>query len=201
METPWWERLTELDLFLMSRAMLSKSLIQFSVDGWGCIPSFLFDLRPNYGGGNENNGDFLQKIPHIHCYTQCPQPCSRPPLTHISTRDSWRLTDKSGSVSWGRLYLSPGSGCTQGSVCTFQESVSPILCKFWQLYGGINGDLLQEGLCHTQGCCPQSPCPCGSPLLTHASAGDTQTLKGRSGSVSVGSPGAHKVLFEPSKCL
>ena len=37
-------------------AMLSKSLIQFSVDGWGCVPSLLFDLRPNYGGGNEDNG-------------------------------------------------------------------------------------------------------------------------------------------------
>ena len=36
-----------------------------------------------------------------------------------------------------------------------------------------------------------------------ASAGDTQTFKGRSGSVSVGSlgPGVHKVLFEPSKHL
>ena len=29
----------------------------------------------------------------------------------------------------------------------------------------------------------------------------TQTLKGRSGSVSVGSPGVHKVLFEPSEYL
>ena len=37
--------------------------------------------------------------------------------------------------------------------------------------------------------------------LTRTSIGDTQTLKGRSGSVSVGSPGAHKVLFEPSKHL
>ena len=27
-----------------------------------------------------------------------------------------------------------------------------ILCKFWQLYGGVNGDLLQEGLCHTKVC-------------------------------------------------
>ena len=70
-----------------------------------------------------------------------------------------------------------------------------------QLYGEVNSDLLQEGLCHTQVCCTQSPC-C-SPLLTQTSAGDTQTLKGRSGSVSVGSlgPGAHKVLFEPSKHL
>ena len=45
----------------MGRAMLSKSLIQFSVDGRGCVPSLLFDLRPNYGGGNEDNGDLLQK--------------------------------------------------------------------------------------------------------------------------------------------
>ena len=32
----------------------------------------------------------------------------------------------------------------------------PVLCKFWQLCGGINGDLLQEGLFHTQLCCTQS---------------------------------------------
>ena len=37
--------------------------------------------------------------------------------------------------------------------------------------------------------------------LTCTSTGDTQTLKGRSGSVSVGSPSTHKVLFEPSKHL
>ena len=57
--------------------------------------------------------------------------------------------------------------------------------------------------CVTQVCCTQSPCPCGKPLVTHASAGDTQTLKGRSGSVSVGSlgRGMHKCLFEPSECL
>ena len=24
-----------------------------------------------------------------------------------------------------------------------------VLCKFWQLYGGINGNLFQEGLCHS----------------------------------------------------
>ena len=83
------------------RAMLSKSLIQFSVDGWGCLPSQLFDLRPNYGGGNEDNGDFLQKVPCRHCCTQCPQTCSRPLLTHACTRDSWTLMGMSGSVSCG----------------------------------------------------------------------------------------------------
>ena len=30
-------------LVLMGRAMFSKSLIQFSVDGWGCVPSLLFN--------------------------------------------------------------------------------------------------------------------------------------------------------------
>ena len=144
---------------------------------------------------------FKRSCARMHCHTQGPQPCSRPPPTHASTGDSWTLTGKSGSVSCGVLLLSPGSWCTQGFVCALQESVSPFLCKFWQLYGGVKGDLLQEGVCHTQVCCTQSPCPCGKQLLTHISTGDTQTLKGRFGSVSVGPPGVHKVLFEPSKCL
>ena len=75
----------------------------------------------------------------------------------------------------GSLLLSPGSWCAQGFVCALQESVSPGLCKLWWLYGGDHGDLLQEGLCHTQVCCTQSPCPCRRPLLTRTSAGDTQT--------------------------
>ena len=60
------------------------------------------------------------------------------------------------------------------------SSVSPGPCKFWGLYGGVNGNLLQEGLCHTQVCCTQSPSRCGSPLLTHTSTGDTQTQLSRS---------------------
>ena len=73
----------------------------------------------------------------------------------------------------GSLLLSPGSWCTQGFACALQESVSPVLCKFWWFYGGVNSNLLQEGFCHTKMCCTQSPC-C-RPLLTSASTGDTQT--------------------------
>ena len=40
----------------MGGAMLSKSLIQFSVEGQACVPCLLFDLRLNYGGGNEDKG-------------------------------------------------------------------------------------------------------------------------------------------------
>ena len=57
----------KLGVVLMGGAMLSKSLIQFSVEwgcvGWGCVLSLLFDLRPNYGGGNEDNGGLLQNVP------------------------------------------------------------------------------------------------------------------------------------------
>ena len=39
--------------------MLSKSLIQLSVNGQGCVPALLFDLRANYDGDNEDNSDLL----------------------------------------------------------------------------------------------------------------------------------------------
>ena len=77
MEASCWERLRgKLGLVLMGGAMLSKSLIQFSVEGWGCVPSLLFDLGPNYGGGNEDNGGLLQKVLSTHCRTQRPDPAA-----------------------------------------------------------------------------------------------------------------------------
>ena len=132
----------------------------------------------------------------MHCYTQCPQPCSRPPLTHAAAGDSWTLTGKSGSVSYGviapfswvlvhiKFFLCPPRVCF------------PVLCKFWQLCDGVNGTHLLEGLCHTQVCCTQNSCPCISLLLTRTSTGDTQTQF--LVSVSVGSlgPGAGQSLIE-----
>ena len=76
----------------------------------------------------------------------------------------WRLLDTQAS-----LYQ-----CTRFCLCSLRVYF-PVLCKFWKLYGGVNGGLFQEGLCHTQVCCTRSPCPCGSPLLTRTSTEDTQT--------------------------
>ena len=100
----------------------------------------------------------------------------------------------------GSLLLCPVSWFAQGSVCALQDSVSQVLYKFWWLYGGVNGDLLQEGLCYTQVYCTQSPCPCRSLLLTRTSSGDTQTqfclsLCGVSGSWSA------QGMLEPSERL
>ena len=74
----------------------------------------------------------------------------------------WRLLDTPGQVRvsllWGHcsFLLGPGAHKVLFVPC---KSVSPVLCKFWWLYGGVNGALLQEGLCHTLVCCTQSPCP------------------------------------------
>ena len=95
--------------------------------------------------------------------------------THASAETPGHSPASLGQSLVGSLLLSPGSWCAQGSVCALQESVSPFLTKFWQLYGGVNGDSLQEGLCHTQVCSIQGPYPCSSPLVTHTSTGDTQT--------------------------
>ena len=96
-------------LVLMGGAMLSKSLIQFTVDGQGCGPSLLFDLRLNYGGGNEDNGSLLQSS-HAHTITLSapnseaghhrPMP---PPETSGHSRASLSQS------LMGSLLLSPGS--------------------------------------------------------------------------------------------
>ena len=86
-----------------------------------------------------------------------------------------RLLDTHRQV-WVSLLWGPFSWlllCTRISLC-LPRVCSPALCKFWQLYGAVNGNLLPEGLCHTQVCCTQSLCPCGSPLLTCTSTGDAQ---------------------------
>ena len=159
---------------------------------------------PNYGWESGSYGDLLQKdlCQHarlLYSVPLTPWHATTDPHLHQRLLDTHRQAWV--SLLWCHCSFLLGLGVHNvlfvPSKCVFPQSC----VKFWQLYGGINGDLLQEGLCHTQGCCTQSPWPCGSPLLTRTSAGDSQTLKGRSGSVSVGSPGALKVLFEPSECL
>ena len=157
----------------MGKAMFSKSWIQFSVDGRGCAPSLLLDLRPNYGGGNEDNGDLLQKVPWCTAALRASDPAAghrRPTPPPETPRHSWACL---GQFLVGSLLFSPGSWCAEGFVCALQESVSPVLSNFWWFYGGVHGHPLQGGLCHTQVCCTQSPC--GRPLLTRTSTGDTQT--------------------------
>ena len=87
--------------------MLSKSLAQFSVAWRGCVLSLLFDLRPNYGGGNEDDGDLLQKVPCMHCTLIAPDPGDQATTNpHLL----WRILDTHRqvwvSLLWGHCSLS-----------------------------------------------------------------------------------------------
>ena len=75
---------------------------------------------PQYGGINEDNGDFPHKIPSMYYYSTCPQPFIRPPPTHAFTGDS---QTPHRHFSWGSLFLSPGSWCTR-FFCALRESIS-----------------------------------------------------------------------------
>ena len=175
--------------------MLSKFLIQFSVDGWGCVPSLIFDLGPNFGECNEDHGNLLLKIPCRHRYTQCPRPCSRPPPTHASTRDSWTLMGKSGSVCCG--VTAPFSWVLVHKVLLCPPRVCfPVLCKFWQLYDGLMATSSKRAYAMPRSAAPRAPAPAG----VHCQPGPLQeTLTHSSVSVSVGSlgPRAHKVCLSP----
>ena len=78
------------------------------------------------------------------------------------------------SLLWGHCSFLLCPGAHKILLCP-PRVYFPVLCKFWWLYGGVNGNLLKKGLWHTQVCCTQSLCPCGSPLLTHISTGDAHT--------------------------
>ena len=92
----------------MGGAMLSISLIQFSIEEQGCVLSLLLDLRSDYGGGSEDNGDLLQKVPRRHCYRSLQQASADPRLCQ-------RLLDTHGqvwvSLLWGHcsFLLGPGA--------------------------------------------------------------------------------------------
>ena len=176
--------------------MLSKSLIQFSVNGWGCVPSLLFDLRPNYDRGNEDNVNLLQKVLYTHCSTQGPQACSRPPPTHASAGDCWTLTGKSGSVSCG--VTAPFSWVlVHIKFCALQESVFP---QSWVSSGSSMVGLLATPFKKTytipRSVAPRAPAPVAGHCLPVPSQ---EILKQSSGSVSAGSlgPDVHKVCLSP----
>ena len=130
-----------------------------------------------------------------------------PPTLQHATTDAglcWRLlkTHRQVWVSllWGHCSFLLGHGAYK-VLFVLSQSLFPQSCV--SSGGSMVGLIMTSSKrayatrCVTQVCCTQNPYPCGRPLLTCASVGDTQTLKGRSGSVSLGSlgPSAHKVLF------
>ena len=105
----WWISLWELSdgrdrlrgklgLVLMGGSMLSKSLIQFSVDGWGCFPSLLFTW-------GQTMVEVMKIMVTSFKWSHNALLYSVPPTLHQATANPylcWRLLDLHGQV-WVRL--------------------------------------------------------------------------------------------------
>ena len=148
-KTDWGEKLS---LVLMDGAMLSKSLIQFFVDGWNCVPSLLLTWGQTTVEVMKITVTSFRRSHACTVTLSAPDPAAghHPPTPLLETPGH-----SQGSLSQSlvvSLLLSPRLLCTRFCLCPPRDYF-PVLCNFWQLYGGVNGDLLQEGLCHTQVCC------------------------------------------------
>ena len=129
-----------------------------------------------------------------------PPNLQQPPPTYTSTRDSWTLTSKSGSVSYGVTAPFSWVLVQHGSICALQESVSPVLCKFWRFYGGINGDSSKRAYAIPMSSTPRAP---GPSVVYCWPVPPQETPRLSYLSLPVGSlgPGAHKVCLHISEHL
>ena len=99
----------KLGLVLMDGAMISKSLIQFSVDGWGCVPSLLFTWSHTVVEVmNIMETSFKRSLAHTAALS-APDPAAghRQPMTPLETPGHSRASLAQSLV--GSLLLSPGS--------------------------------------------------------------------------------------------
>ena len=207
----WWRRIRglwklpdgrdwlrwKLGLVLMDRAMFSKSLIQFSVDGWGCVPSLLFTWGQTMV---EVMKTMATSFKRSHA---CTAALSAP---NSAAGHHWPMPPpETPGHSWTSLRqslvgtLSPGVWCTQASVVP-SKSLFPQSCV--SSGSSMVGLMVPppRGLMPYPGLCTQRPYPCGRPLLTHISAGDTQTQCCLSLCGVLGSWCAQS-MFEPSEHL
>ena len=116
---------------LMGRAMLSKSLLQFSVDEQGCVPSLLFPMTKLciVGVMMVMATSFKRAYAKTVVFS-APDPaaghCQPTPLPGTLGHSQESLAES----LVGSQLLSPGSGCEQSFVCALQEFVSPGPWKF-----------------------------------------------------------------------
>ena len=155
----WWRKLRglckppdgldlqreKLGLVLVGRALLSKTLIQLYVDGWGYIPFwYLFGFRgPStevcgfYGRVNSKLQEGLhQGRPSRPVAASGPVPVVRPcqPRTPQETLQHLQVVLVQSPM--GSLLLSSGSWCTQDFVCTVQDRslFPPVLWKSYSQF-------------------------------------------------------------------
>ena len=136
--------------------MLSKSLIQFSVDRQSCVLSLLFTW-----------GHTMVEVRKITVISfKRSHACTATLTASNHTADHHRPTPpletpglsqaSLGQSLMGSLLLSSGSWCTQGSVCAFQQSLSQSCVWSGSSMVGLMATSSKR-IYYTQVCCTQSP--------------------------------------------
>ena len=105
-------------------AMPSKSLIQFSVDGWGCVPSLLLTWGKTMVEVMKIMTTSFKRSHVCTATLSAPNPAAshHRPMPPLETPGHSRAS--LGQSLVGSLLLSPGSWCPQDSACALQESIS-----------------------------------------------------------------------------
>ena len=123
----------KLGLALVSRALLSKALIQLSADGWGCAPSLVIfwpkATQPSKGSMVRlvvaskkvyTRGDLPRQLLPVPCTSPHPCPSGEPLLIYTSTGDPpTQVVLVQFPVE--SLILSSESWCMQGFVFSLQD--------------------------------------------------------------------------------
>ena len=166
----------------MGRAMLSKSLIQLSVDGWSCVPSLLSIWGQTMVEVMKIMETSFKRSHAGPAALSAPNPKAghHRPMPQLETPG--HLWASPGQSLVRSLLLSPGSWC-------LPRAYFPVLCKVRQLYPP-RGLMPYPGRLHPE------------PLALWQSTADLYLHRRHSNtvlSVSVGclGPGAYKVCLSP----
>ena len=180
----------------MGRAMLSKALIPFSVEGRGCVPSLLFTWAQTMVEAMKIMGASFKRSHAGTATLTAPNPAAgrHRPTPPLETPGHCR--ESLGQSLVGSLLLSPGSWCSQGSVYAFQESISQSCVSFGSSVVGLIAISSKRVYAIPKSAAPRAP----GPEAAHCRPVPPQEMRKHSSvSVSVGSlgPGVHKVFLSP----
>ena len=194
MEASWWERLTEGETGSCSDGWGHAQKIQFSLDGWGCVPSLLLTMVEVMKTMGPPSKGLMQAL----LISVPPNPAADhcwPMHLPETPGHSWASL---GQSLVGSLLLSPGSWYAQGSVCALQVSFPQSCISSGSSVLGLMAASSKRAYAIPKSAAPRAPAPAAVPCWP---VPPQDTLRHSSVSVSVGSlgPGAHKLNLEKAE--
>ena len=142
----------------MGRAMLSRSLIQFSVEGRGCVLSLLFTWGQTMMEVMKIMVASLKRPQACTAIVCAPDPAAgrHPPMPLPETPGHSQASQ--GSLLWGQRSFLLGPGA-QGSVCASQESISQSYVSSGSSVAGLMVASSKRACTILKSAAPRAPVP------------------------------------------